>query len=199
MTPIKVGLFCLLPLAGFLLVAAWHDIRSHRIPNYLVLGGSVLGLILNTVTPPGIGFLSELPGGTGLIDALAGLAIGLAVMLPLYFLRAMGAGDIKLMAMTGAFLGPREILGAILGTFVAGGVLALVFAIRAGILKQVLQNIRIIIYAGASKIHMGTLPILDDSPNPAGKMPYAIAIASGTFGYLAWTAYRMDLGVLLNS
>ncbi len=75
--------------------------------------GAGLGLLLNSVLPEGYGFVSSLPGALGLWKALAGLGLGLLIMLPLYMLRALGAGDVKLMAMVGAFLGPNATIGAI--------------------------------------------------------------------------------------
>ena len=136
--------------------------------------------------PEGFGFSSRLPGGLGFLSAIEGLAIGLVVMLPMYLLRAMGAGDVKLMAMVGAFLGPEDVLGAILATFLAGGVLSLAYAWKIGVLRRTLQNIRFILYSGAVKIAGGSVPTLEDAPETAGKFPYAVAIAVGTLGYLVW-------------
>ncbi len=109
------------PLLALLLAATWFDVRSHRIPNKLVFWGALAGVLLHVALPEGRGFISSLPGGLGFLDALAGLGIGLAVFLPVYLLRAMGAGDVKLMAMVGAFLGPEQIWGAMLGVALAGG------------------------------------------------------------------------------
>src|SRR3990167_7222316 len=125
MTPNLMGLLALTPLVGLLLMVARHDIRSHRIPNKLVLIGVVLGVVLNGLLPEGQGFNSAIPGGLGWLAALKGLGVGMAVLLPIYWLRAMGAGDVKLMAMVGAFLGSSDVLGAVLATFIAGGVMAL--------------------------------------------------------------------------
>ena len=87
---------------------------------------------------------------------LAGLALGLLLLLPLYLLGACGAGDVKLMAMTGAFLGPQDALGAILMTFLAGGLLA--------------------------ALHWHLAPA--GKPKPV-RMPYAPAIALGTLVWLS--------------
>ncbi|MEG0884092.1 MAG: prepilin peptidase, partial [Janthinobacterium sp.] len=83
--------------------AVWHDMRSRRIPNGLVFGGALAALLLHAVLTPGA-------GGLGLPAALGGLALGLALLLPMYMLRALGAGDVKLMAMVGAFIGPQQVL-----------------------------------------------------------------------------------------
>ncbi|MFD2270623.1 prepilin peptidase [Undibacterium arcticum] len=57
---IVIGLLCAL-----LLVAVWSDVKSHRIPNWLVLAGAGLGLLLNSVLPLGYGFVSSLTGALG--------------------------------------------------------------------------------------------------------------------------------------
>lgn len=188
MTPGIVGWLALVPMGLLLLAAVWTDVKAGRIPNQVVFSGLALGILFNTALPGGLGFASSLPGGLGLWSALAGAAIGLAVMLPMYLLRAMGAGDVKLMAMVGAFLGTEDVLGAILATFLAGGVLSLGYAWKTGVLRRTLQNIRLIVYSGAIKIAGGSPPSPDDAPETAGKFPYAVAIAVGTLGYLAWKA-----------
>src|SRR5450830_195970 len=186
MTANLMGLFALIPLAGLLLLIAVQDIRSHRIPNKLVLTGAVLGIVLNGLLPEGWGFNSVIPGGLGWLVALQGLGVGMAVLLPLYWLRAMGAGDVKLMAMVGAFLGPNDVLGVLLATFVAGGMMALVVVFWSKQVSQLLQNIKLMLLGGVVRMSAGQLPLMDDLPVAVGKLPYAVAIAVGTFGYLAW-------------
>jgi prepilin peptidase CpaA len=111
--------------------------------------------------------------------------LGLAALLPLYLLRTMGAGDVKLMAMVGAFLGSAQILGAVLGTFLAGFFLALVFAFKAQAIKRLLHNLRIIFIGSYIQFASNKLPLADETYVSVGKMPYALAIALGTFGYLS--------------
>ena len=81
--------------------------------------------------------------GLGLPDGAAGgLLLGFAIMLPLYVLHAMGAGDVKLMAMVGAFLGLDETLQAVLCAFIVGGVGAIGFALLKGRVGRMLRNAR---------------------------------------------------------
>jgi prepilin peptidase CpaA len=169
-----------------LLAAVREDVRYHRIPNLFVFWGAGVGILLNVFMPEGLGFASRLPGGVGFLSAIEGLAIGLAVLLPMYLLRVMGAGDVKLMAMVGTFLGAEDVLGAILATFLAGGILSLAYAWKIGVLRRTLQNIRFILYSNAVRIAGGSVPTIEDAPETAGKFPYAVAIAVGTLGYLAW-------------
>ncbi|HXU94368.1 MAG TPA: prepilin peptidase [Gallionella sp.] len=181
------ALIALLPMALLLLAAVIEDVRHHRIPNAFVFWGAGLGIMFNVSMPEGLGFAAtHLPGGAGFSSAIEGGAIGLAALLPMYLLRAMGAGDVKLMAMVGVFLGPMDVLGAVLATFLAGGVLSLGYAWRIGALRRTLQNVRVVLCSGAVRIAGGNIPSLDDAPETAGKFPYAVAIAVGTLGYLAW-------------
>lgn len=173
-----------LVLWGLLGAAAWHDVRSRRIPNCLVLPGTVLGLLLNTLPLPDL-------APAGLLMALAGMMLGLALLLPMYALKALGAGDVKLMAMVGAFLGPRPVLLAVLFTLLSGGVLALAAAIYSGVLRKVLANTGQMLLGG---LLQGTLRMTPPAAT-SGKLPYALAIAAGTAMYLALGAGGR-LGVL---
>ena len=159
---------CLLSLA------LCHDIASRRIPNWLVGAGLLAGLWVSFLTHSGIG-----PG-----SSLLGAVVGFAVLLPLYLLRAMGAGDVKLMAAVGAFLGPIPALGAALLTFAAGGVLSLTVALWSKSMSRVLDNLRL----------MGMVALIGRSSGMSvrdvqttGRLPYALAIAIGT-GLQLWLA-----------
>lgn len=189
MTPNLMGLLALVPLVMLLLMVTRHDIRSHRIPNKLVLIGVVLGVVLNGLLPEGQGFNSAIPGGLGWLAALKGLGVGMAVLLPIYWLRGMGAGDVKLMAMVGAFLGSADVLGAVLATFIAGGVMALIVVLWSKQISQMLQNIKLILLGGVVKASAGQLPLMNDLPVSVGKLPYAVAITVGTLGYLVWQRF----------
>ena len=158
---------CLACLVGLALV---YDIVQRRIPNWLVLAGLLAGAGFALLT-------GQAHAGLGLGKSLLGALTGLAVMLPLYFLRAMGAGDAKLMAAIGAFLGPLQILGAALLTFVAGGLLSIIAALGSGSLSRVLGNLRLMGMIAVSGRSAGVS--LKDVPT-TGRLPYAIAIAAGT-------------------
>ena len=173
-------------LTLWLLIAAWCDVRTRRIPNWLVFSGMLVGLTLNILLPSGFGFASALPGGLGWQGSLIGLAAGLFLMLPFYLMRAMGAGDVKLMAMVGAFLGLKLVLGAIVFTFVAGGLMAIAVAVRSRAVGEVLRNVRMLLYMGTVKLHLGQAPNTQDAPVSGIRMPYGVAIAVGTLAYLMW-------------
>jgi prepilin peptidase CpaA len=163
-------------LAALLAAAAVIDWRTYRIPNCLTVGGMALGLLGNTAAD---GLMS------GLLPALAGLALGIAVLLPLYALRLMGAGDVKLMAAVGAFVGVPEILYAVLFTFIAGGIAALAFAAYRGALRRmagnVLDTVRFMAFAAA----VGVKPEAVAQRTSIGRLPYGGCIAAGTVAWLA--------------
>lgn len=174
----------LLSLTVLLTVAVGHDIATRRIPNWLVLTGLVVGLACSLLANPEPGSPLPVPvamtGGQSVLGALTGLAI----MLPLYILRAMGAGDAKLMAAVGAFLGPLPVAEAALLTFVSGGLLSLAAALWSRSLSGVLRNLRLMAMVWASPSQAG-LSLRD--VQTTGRLPYSIAIAVGT-GLQVWLA-----------
>jgi prepilin peptidase CpaA len=177
-----------LGLLGILFaLAVWNDVKSYRIPNALVYSGAAMALAVHTFLPAGLGLAGAVPGGIGFFPALGGLAVGLVALLPFYLLRAAGAGDVKLMAMTGAFLGPVDAIGAVILTGIAGAVLAAAFAFRARAVQRMASNLRLIGYSLLARMVAVEGPSFDPQRDTAAKVPYSIAIAAGT---LAWIALR---------
>lgn len=170
----------LLALAALLLAAMVCDLRSRRIPNVLVATGVALGLLLQTVAQAGGGLFGNPVGALGLVPALLGGLAGLGLFLPLYALRAMGAGDVKLLAMVGVWLGATGVLHAALWTLVAGGVLSLVVALYTGVVRQVLANLRFMLTATLIKVQGGAGLTVEAPARTTGRLPFALAIASGT-------------------
>jgi len=162
-------------LACLLVPAVWYDIVNRRIPNRLITFGLIAGIVVNVVGAEVANF--EIGGMSGLFRALSGGIVGLLILLPLYLFRAMGAGDVKLMATIGVFLGPMPTLGAALLAFVAGGVLSLGAALWSRSLSHVLANLRLMIMLALSGRSSG-LSLHD--VQTTGRLPYAIAIAVGT-------------------
>jgi prepilin peptidase CpaA len=107
-------------LSSGALIATVIDIRVRRIPNALT--ATMAGL--------GIGLAASGASGISLGASIAGMLIGLALMLPGHVLGATGAGDVKFMAAVGAIVGPALVVSAFLFTAVAGGVLAVAVALR---------------------------------------------------------------------
>jgi len=90
-----VGVF----LAWAVLVAL-EDIRHRRIPNSLVIGGFVSAFVLAGHSPFGI----------SVNQALIGVLIGFLSLFPFFVLRVMGAADVKVFAVLGAWCGPHALL-----------------------------------------------------------------------------------------
>jgi len=160
-----------------LILAAISDVHSHIIPNWLVLSGLLFGVIYNTAFP-----LS--PHNT-ILWPLAGMGLGLLLFLPLYLLRAMGAGDVKLTAMIGTFLGPGDTFYAMLASMIVGGVLAVGYVMAKGTATKMLRNLGALFQLGFLSVIGGSKPELNiAAASSAGKMPYGVSIAIGTIGYL---------------
>ena len=179
-TPGNMALAVLGVMIALLLAAAWTDLRHQRIPNRLVFPGTALALVLHASLPAGDGLLSALPGALGFAAAVTGLAYGLLALLPFYCLRAMGAGDVKLMAMVGAFVGPTEIWWALFYTALAGGVLALGMILRHALLARVVQNLQLMVWNFLFALGGHGVASAAPSPNGSPPLPYGVAIAAGS-------------------
>ena len=118
-------------LLAVALIAGIWDLRTRRIPNWLVLSGLILGFALNT-------FLYGLPG---VVLSLKGFGLALLIYVPLYLIRAMGAGDVKLMAGIGAILGAADWFAIFVATAIIGGLVALLLLAYRGGLGKSLWNV----------------------------------------------------------
>lgn len=164
-------------LFALLITAAIIDYRSHRIPNWLVFSGALFGVLYNMLAPP-------FPHAS-LLWPFQGLGMGLIVLLPLYLLGVMGAGDVKLMAMVGAIVGPADMVWVLLYTMMVGGVLAIIFVLARGTATRMWRNLNSLFLVGFFNALDGVRPNLHiDARLSAGKLPYGVAIAIGTIGYL---------------
>jgi prepilin peptidase CpaA len=164
-------------LIAMLLTAAVIDVRSHRIPNWLTGGGIVIALVFAAVGVP--------PQQEGFLSSLGGMATGLAVLLPMYLLRVMGAGDVKLMGMVGAFVGFPDIVYAVLWSLCFGGFVALAFAIYRRALRRVASNVTHIIHSLAFAAAAGIRPSPMSGRTSIGRFPFGVSIALGTTFWLA--------------
>jgi prepilin peptidase CpaA len=163
---------CLLLLV---IPAAVWDIRCRRIPNGLSLAGVLLGLGLN-------GFLYQI---RGVEISLQGIGLALLIYLPLYLLRAMGAGDVKLMAAVGAIVGWQNWLVVFVLTSLFGAFAAVVVVARKGLFRRTFRNILLVFtsLSGGTPPHRES-PELDVQSDLATRLPHAVAIACGSLGYL---------------
>ena len=152
-------------------LAAVIDLRTRRIPNALTGSLAVIGL----------GLAAAQLGTVGIGGAIIGLLLGFAFMLPGNVFGATGAGDVKLFAAAGAVLGPATTVRAFMFTAIAGGVLALVVALRRRRLAQTLS-----LTAGLVAGSKAAVPAIE-SPAADNRFAYAPAIAIGVvMAALSW-------------
>lgn len=156
-------------LTALLLGAVAADVGAQRIPNVLTLGGAAFALLLQFITS----------GWAGLASGIQGLTVGLVLFLPLYVFASMGAGDVKLMAAVGAFLGPWQALLAGVCSIAAGGALAILYITLKGDLIRTFRR-----YADIIGHVLITRQFYYLKPRPgeaAGRrLAFAPAIALGT-------------------
>jgi prepilin peptidase CpaA len=158
------------PLSNYLLIsimltilgiAVLSDLQDRCIPNPLVVVGLLLGLAGQT----------WLAGGGGLTVAVSGALVGLLCLLPFYVSGGLGAGDVKLMAMCGAFLGPLHVVVASVASLLVGGIIGVAWVFWqffAGRDDYITDD-------GPS----ASIPAVGHQAKPAVAIPYAVAIFAG--------------------
>jgi prepilin peptidase CpaA len=151
------------------LSAALLDWRSRRIPNWLTVPGLLIG----------VGTHSLLTGWHGTLFALEGAVLALVLLIPLVLLRALGAGDWKLMGAVGAFLGPILFLFVLLGSIFASGIMAVVQVLRVGRVMETLRNMAVLV-KGFFAFGLKKNPQISlDNPRLL-KLPFGVAVAAAT-------------------
>ncbi len=165
-----------IPLAVTVLVvlAASTDLVARRVPNVLVAAGLVLAFAVQVWLRGPLG---------GAAQWIEGILTGLVLLLPVYLLGGMAAGDVKLLMGVGAWVGPDMTFSVALITFLAGGVWGLALALRRGRVRPLLKNLGFLLSAlwqpGRKFVPPDQLPA-----ESIGTIPYAVAIAAGTLGML---------------
>lgn len=145
-------------------IAAAIDLRTRRVPNPLTASLTASGLV----------FAAAGISGLSVSASLLGCVLGLALMLPGHLFGATGAGDVKLFAAAGALIGPAPIVTAFFYTALAGGLLALVVAVRRRRLQRTLNGaVKLVATAAANSSAIA-------GPLENNRFAYAPAIAVGT-------------------
>jgi prepilin peptidase CpaA len=149
--------------------ACISDLRTRRIPNALTFSAVAGALMFHLLT-----------GGWSAAGwSITGCCLGVLLFFPMFALRGMGAGDVKLLAAVGAWLGPGDVAIAALATSIAGGVIAVVIALGHGYLKTACRNLWMLLTYWRV---MGIRPVHEVSLQGAGgpRLAYAVPIAIGT-------------------
>ncbi len=150
------------------LIAGWTDWRSRRIPNWLTVPGFLVGVLSNVLAG----------GWAGLKTSLLGAGLGLLLLLPLVFLRSLGAGDWKLAGALGAFVGPGILADLLMGSVFVAGIMALGLVIYKQRFKETMKNIGRLL-ASMVTFHRPGPEVSLDNPQSL-KVPYGVALALTT-------------------
>src|SRR5471032_991536 len=169
---IDLVLICLVAQAGI------TDLAVRKIPKVLVLTGFVLALILQ---------LLHAAHWAPVVWWTAGACAGFFLFLPLYLARGMAAGDVKLMAMVGAFAGPAMALQIGLLTWLIGGAMAIAALACGGRWRRGMDNLSTLcrpLFWRLLGVPLQAVPLAPGAS--VGGLPYAPAIALGTIAVVAW-------------
>jgi prepilin peptidase CpaA len=164
-------------VAVTLVVAAIIDGKQLKVPNWLTFPMIASGWIFNLV------FF----GAEGIAMSLVGTVVGLGLLLPLYAIGGMGAGDVKLLAGVGAWVGGTVTFYAFCLSAVVGGVIAVGMVLyRRAWSKHKNQFLMILneIASVGSPTELAT--IAAERKSSMLLLPYGIPIAIGTILYFFW-------------
>lgn len=150
------------------------DVWQARIPNALTIPAALAG----------VAWHAWVEGTSGALTSVGGLGVGLLMWLPLYALGGIGAGDVKLLAAFGAWLGPSDTVRVALAAAIAGGVFAVFIACRFRYMAQAWTNVRCALMqwrvTGIAPVEGLTLV---DAPGP--RLAYAVPMLVG-LGVTLW-------------
>jgi prepilin peptidase CpaA len=165
------------------LTAAAFDVRTRRIPNWLCATGLVCGFACQTA----------LFGLAGAREAILGAGLALLIYVPLFALRAVGGGDVKLMAAVGSIAGPKAWIAIFLITAIAGGAMALVLIAVKGRMRRTLRNVGVLL---TELIHLRAPhrveEELDVSSNKGLRLPHGCSIAIGALLFIAYSWWSVS-------
>lgn len=157
------------PTLIVVVVATITDLRYRRIPNWLVLPFLIAGVVV----------AGWLHGWSGIGQSLSGLGLGALLFGVLCWMGGMGMGDVKLCAAIGAWIGPWQLVTALVLTGMVGGVMALCWAITGGFLGELFTGTGDLLFSFKDRGLRPHPEIVLNNPLTR-KMPYAPAIAIGT-------------------
>lgn len=153
--------------------ACVSDFRTRRIPNVLTFGAAGAALVFGAVTGglPGLGWVA------------AGWAVGCLIFLPWFALGGMGAGDVKLLAALGAWMGPGPVVWLALYAALAGGVFAVAVTLARGYLGTMFRNLWLLLmYWRVAGVRPHPELTLASGRGP--RLPYAFPITAGAVAVL---------------
>jgi prepilin peptidase CpaA len=153
--------------------AAVCDFRSGKIPNLLTFPMMAAGLVYHTASA----------GIQGLVFSASGLFFGICILLILYLMGGMGAGDAKLLGAVGSMVGSKGVIIAGVISILVGLVYASVLLIvHQNYVRSLLRRVGITVKTYFSTGQFIAIPPRLDEKQPA--LRYAVPIALGTIGYV---------------
>lgn len=151
-------------------IAAITDLYSRRIPNLLVVSGFVAGFLLNT----------WLNGRNGALHSLYGFGLAILIYALLYLVRAMGGGDVKLMAAAGAMVGPRDWFTLFVFASIISALIAMGMLVARNAFGATFHNVTHIVKELAHfRVPYRSESQLDIASPHAITMPHGVAIFAG--------------------
>jgi len=154
------------------------DIKGYKIRNKLTFSFMLAGLLTNLI----LGGVKE---GS---QALLGIIAPFVLLILLYVMRFMGAGDIKLFCALGAILGFKAVLQVMVYSFIAGGVIAVVILlIRKNAKERLLYLFN---YFKHCVLTFSLQPYTDFDNKDGGKFRFAYAVASGGIIYILLSVFK---------
>ena len=170
-------------VALFTAIAAFVDIRYKRIPNFVTVPAAVLGLLYHCFAPNGMGPLM----------AVAGFAVGFALLLLPWLLGGGGMGDVKLLAALGTWLGPMLILGTFAASAMMAGLIALAVITGSAFTHGVITTKQKYLVAGN---HGVTSEASGGHRRPQRRtLPFAVPVALATWVVLGWLLMKQSMGL----
>lgn len=150
-------------LLGMLGLAVAYDVRSRRIPNWIVFSGMVFALLYHIY----------MGGCSGLLYSIKGLLVGTALLILPFAMGGMGAGDVKLMGMVGALKGSIFAFNCFIAMALWGGIIAIILLLIRRRLKETLWRLGFGLFIGRR-----VTDCIEQS-NISIYYPYGVAIGLG--------------------
>ncbi len=152
------------------LFAVYFDLRRDKIPNLLIVIGLILGWSFQLIQN----------GLLGVVVFFGGMGLPLVLGAVLYYFRMMGAGDIKLLAVAGGFLGPQEAVYCAAASLLVGAALSAVVLFKRKNLKKRL----LYFYSYMYRQQTGEWEPYLNETDQDGRIHFAVAILGAILLYM---------------
>lgn len=161
----------LIGLTPFILWASWIDYKERRVPNYLNLIIAATGVIFQVIYF----------GWIGLLNSLSGMVVGLGLLIVPWLMYMMGAGDVKLLAAIGAWIGPEVVLWSFVVGVIIGGIVSLVMIIHSRRWQVAFENLKLAaIKCSDLRLAFSDLGSVKSLGDRAQLIPYGVPLTFGT-------------------